>query len=65
MGWILHLSTYYQMRVDSCSYAPSCQAPKATASRGSERAMLIHCGKPLLQTGGEILFAHANCRVEK
>jgi hypothetical protein len=34
MGWIQYLSTYYQMCMSSCGYVPSCQAPKATASRG-------------------------------
>jgi hypothetical protein len=24
MGWIQYLSTYYQMRVGSCGYVPSC-----------------------------------------
>jgi hypothetical protein len=47
MGWILHSSTYYQTRVSSYGYIPSCQEPKAAASQGSERAMLIRCGQPL------------------
>jgi hypothetical protein len=34
MGWIPHLSPYYQMHVGSYDYIPSCQMPKATASRG-------------------------------
>jgi hypothetical protein len=46
MGWIPHSSTYCQMHMGSCSYILSCQASKAAASQGPERAMHIHCGKP-------------------
>jgi hypothetical protein len=33
------------MRVGSYTYVLSCQAPKSTASRGPEWAVLICCGK--------------------
>jgi hypothetical protein len=46
MGWIPHLSPYCQMRVGSYGYIPLCHVPKAAASRGPERTMLIRCGKP-------------------
>jgi hypothetical protein len=34
MGWIHHLSTCYQVHMGSYGHIPSCQAPKATTSRG-------------------------------
>jgi hypothetical protein len=34
MGWAQHLSTSCPVRVGSCGYVPSCQAPKAAAFRG-------------------------------
>jgi hypothetical protein len=40
-GWISHSSTYGQIHVDFYGYVPSCQAPKAAASRGLEWEMLI------------------------
>jgi hypothetical protein len=46
MGWIPHLSTYYQMHVGSYCYVTSCQAPKIASSREPEWAMFIHCGEP-------------------
>jgi hypothetical protein len=46
MGWIQHSSTCCPMRVSSCGYIPSCQTPKAAASRGPGLAMLIRCRKP-------------------
>jgi hypothetical protein len=35
------------MHVGSCGYVHSYQMPKATASYGPERVMLIYCKKPL------------------
>jgi hypothetical protein len=46
MGWIPHLSTYYQTHVGSYYYAPLCQATKAAAPRGPEWAMLFVAGSP-------------------
>jgi hypothetical protein len=46
MGWIPHLSTYCQTRVDSYYYVPSCQTPKTAASRGSEWVTFIYRGEP-------------------
>jgi hypothetical protein len=44
------------MRMGSCNYVPSCQTPKATASRGLEQSMLIHYGQALdtLDQGPEL-----------
>jgi hypothetical protein len=47
MGWISHSNIYYQIRVGSYCYVPSCQASKTAASQGLKRAMFIRYGEPL------------------